>query len=157
MSVTAKTLHVSPARSDSLSVKIVPIANFRREVELSCAAGLPETYTCNFSPASLAGGGVSILTIQSSSKTAETPPETIFLYAITIGLCSALVLGGCGPRSRAIALLLVCCSLGLLSACSIAPSSGTQTRMIVLTVRATSGSGTTAIVHSTQFSVVIRN
>jgi hypothetical protein len=156
VNATERTLHVSPGGSDSVSITIAPIANFRQEVQLFCAAGLPGNYTCDFSPATLTGGGVSILTIRTSAKTAVTLPETISLYAITFGTFSVLMLAGCDWR-RAVALLLVCSSLFLLGACSIAPSSGTQTQMIVLTVRATSGSGTETIVHSTQFAVLVRN
>ena len=158
VNATAGGLHVSPRGSDSVSITIAPITSFHQEVQLFCAAGLPENYTCDFSPASLTGGGVSILKIRPSAKTAETLPETIPLSCgITLGVFWFLMLAGCDWRPRAVALLLVCSSLFLLGACSIAPSSGRQTQMIVLTVRATSGSGTETIVHSTQFSVLVRN
>jgi hypothetical protein len=153
-----RTLHVSPLRSDSLRVTIAPFPNFRQEVQLSCPAGLPEGYACDFRPAGLNGGEVSILTIRSSANTARELPDTIFPYAIALVLFSTVLVGaGRSQRWHAIALLLVCFNLGVLSACSIGPSSENQARMTILTVRATSGSGTGMVVHSTQIEVIIQN
>jgi len=154
---TATILHVSPGGSDSVSVTIAPIANFRQEVQLSCAAGLPENYACDFSPAALTGGGVSVLKIRVAANAARALVRTSFLFAITLGSFPVLMLAGCGWRKRAVALMLVGSILSLFGGCSIAPHPGPQIQMIVLTVRATSGSGINEIVHSTQFPVLIRN
>ena len=152
-----RTLDVSPTVSESLPIVIDTLPTFQQEVRLSCAAGLPENYTCDFKPASLSGGGPLVLTIRRSSETAQTLPETISLYAIVLGLFSALLLGGSNRWARAIALLLVCCSLGVLSACDVAQPAATQTRMTVVTIRAESGSGPGNIVHSTQIEAIIQD
>ena len=157
VNLALRTLHISPLVSESLPITIETLPNFQQEVQVSCAAGLPEGYTCDFKPASFSGGGTSVLRIRRSTETVQTLPETISLYAIVLGFFSAVLLGGCSRRARAIALLLVCCNLGVLSACDVAPPAATQTRMTVLTIRAASGSGAGTIVHSTQIEVIIQD
>ncbi|HEX4003324.1 MAG TPA: FG-GAP-like repeat-containing protein [Candidatus Acidoferrales bacterium] len=158
MSAAGRSLRVGRLAPESVAITIEAFPNFRQEVQLSCASGLPQGYVCDFRPAVLDGGGVSTLTIRSSTTTARDLPGTISFCALGLLLFSTTLLGtGHGRRSRAVLLLVLCCNLGLLSGCSYMPSPESATRMKVVTVRATSGSGAATIIHSTQIELNVDN
>ena len=153
LSLGARAVQVTPAGSDSLQISIEPLPNFGQLVTLSCSAGLPDGDVCDFTPGTLTGGGVSTLTIRPQTKIAKRSSRSISLYAILCGIVSILLL--CGQRrSRALVVLLVCCALGAATGCGTASA---RTRMVVLTIRAVSGTGSSAIVRSAQTVLIIRD
>lgn len=152
----ARTLRVSPAGSDPLQVRIVSLPLFQGQVLLSCAGGLPEGYTCDFSPSAVTGGGVSTFKIRPSAKSANALPEAIPLYAIALGLISVALLGSWTRHPRwVVILVLLGCTVGMTGGCGTVPPSGTHTQIVVLTVRAASGTGPEAIIHSAQIQLIV--
>lgn len=77
------------------------------------------------------------------------------LYGLTFAVLSFALLGGLIRRSRGLFLLVICCSLGLLSGCGTASSPVDYTQRLVLTIRAESGTGPQMIVHSTQVTLIM--
>jgi hypothetical protein len=151
----ARTLSVKSPGSESLQISIEPLSAFRQRVQLSCAGGLPEAYDCTFSPGTLNGGGVSTLTIQPIATSAQGSSRMAPLYGLTFGVLSFALLGSLTRRSRGLFLLVICCSLGLLSGCGTASSPVDYTQRLVLTIRAESGTGPDMIVHSTQVTLIV--
>jgi len=151
-------LRVAPGRTGALRVSVVPIGAYNQQVQLSCAGGVPTGYGCSFSPATLSGGGTSTLTIRTLATRAEANgarslSERAPFYGLALGLIFFFVTGAAGRRMHAVQLLLLlicCCTISLLGGCSVAPPAGTGVQKAVLTIRALSGSGSGAIVQSTQ-------
>jgi hypothetical protein len=134
---------------------ITPIAGFQGQIQFSCGAGLPAGYACEFSPASLNGGGTTFLVIQNSSRQAETLDGTRPWYGTALGFVCLLLFTGVKRRRGPylIALLGLLC-FGTILGCgrSANPANDTQ-QMLVLPIEARSGTGATMIVHSTQITV----
>ena len=152
----ARTLSVKSPGSQSLQISIEPLSAFRQQLQLSCAGGLPEGYDCTFSPGTLNGGGVSILTIQPIATSAQGSSRMALLYGLTFGVLSFALLGSLTRRSRGLLLLVIatCFPLCFLNGCSTAYSES-ETQRSVLTIRAESGTGSQMIVHSTQVTLIL--
>jgi hypothetical protein len=144
-------LRVSP--SEPIFITIEGMAGFDQQVQLSCASGLPRGYSCDFSPAVVTGRGVSTLTIVLQRNTSFPLMGGIIFGTFVIGI--GLVMSPAG-RSRALqlaVLLLICCVLSVVSACSVASLQSEQAA--VVTIRSTSGTGANTIVHSAQIQVFL--
>ena len=141
--------------SQTVSVSVLPLSGFQQKVQLSCADGLPAGYACAFSPTSLNGGGVSWLTIQNSGL-AELPSKSRGLQAAALSLFALCFAGVLSRRnSRVFAMFVVISSFVLLAGCG--GSSGERSQIQVLSIRATSGSGSSTIVHSAQVRLNIES
>jgi hypothetical protein len=152
----ASTMNVGPSRSDSLNVTVVALPGFARPVQMSCSTGVPAGYSCNFSPNDLNAGRTSTHTIRSSTNNAEKSPKPIPLFAIAAGLFAFVLLGRSSRRSHVVVVLLLCCFAGALGGCGISSLAENSAKTIVLTIRANSGSGVDAIVHSAQIAATFQ-
>jgi hypothetical protein len=156
LSVATDTLDVTPWGSQPALVTVVPIADFQQPVQLSCMDGVPAGYDCSFTPASLYGGN-SDLRIQVSSKSATTHTRAGPPYGPVVGILSLLLIGTASRHRTAGRLfLMVCLSFMMMSGCGN-PSSSGKPRMMVLSVRATAGTGVNAVVHSAEILENIRS
>jgi len=156
VTLSARTLSVTSPGPQSVQISVEPLSAFRQQVQLSCGGGLPEGYDCTFSPGALNGGGVSTLTIQRITTSAQGSSRKAPLYGLTFGVLSFALLGSLTRRSRGLVLrvLVTCFPLFFLNGCSTAHS-GSETQGSVLTIRAESGTGPEMIVHSTQVTVIL--
>jgi len=157
MTLGSRTLRVTPVRSESLQVRIEPLSSFGQQVQLSCAGGLPEGHACLFSPNTLNGKGISTLKIGRMAEIGEGHSGKPPTNRLTFGLFTLVLLGSLARRSRGLLLFVILCSLGLISGCGAASSSGSSTQRLVLTIRAESGTGPDTIVHSTQVTLIMPN
>jgi len=155
MTLGSRTLRVTRMGSESLQVRIEPLSGFEQQVKLSCTSGLPEGYVCLFSPNTLDGKGISTLKIGRMAEIGEWDSGKAPTNGLTFGLFSLVLLGILARRSRGLLLLVILCSLGLISGCGTTSSSGGSTRRLVLTIRAESGTEPDPIVHSTQVTLTI--
>jgi len=153
MHLGASELHIDRGTSGPVEIRIEQISLSRQPVSLSCT-GLPAPYACIFTPPRLAGGGVSILTVQSSTLARGFPVLTAFA-CVAVGFVAAGLLGDGRKRSAFLVLLLYLGFVGV-NGCS-SPSSTGKERVVVLTVQATSGSGEQSIIHSSQIVVTVRS
>jgi hypothetical protein len=139
--------------SEPIFITIEGMTDFDQQVQLSCASGLPRAYSCDFSPAVVTGRGVSTLTIVPQRNAGSPLIGRILFGAFVIGIGLVILPAG---RSRALQLavrLSICCILSVVSACSVASPQTEQAA--VVTIRATSGTGANAIVHSAQIQVFL--
>jgi len=145
----AKSQSLAPGSVGSWQVSVLPFRDFRQTVQLSCADGLPEGYTCAFSPAELVNGaGNSALLISASSRTVRAQRVAAYLPAMLLIPMAFLFFGTGNDRRFRIFLVLLAVSLGgLLSGCN---SSTRSVQMSVVTVQASSGTGAQAVIHSVQ-------
>jgi Bacterial Ig-like domain (group 3)/FG-GAP-like repeat/FG-GAP repeat len=150
--VSSNTLNVGSSGRDSVTISVDAVGQFEQSMQLSCAAGLPAGYSCDFSPDHVQSGGMSILTIHDSEASARLFAQPVVL------LCSLLLaLGLFYSRSPnrfplVIQAGILLCTIAVLSSCASLPSTASS-RTSVITVRAASGSGNGAIVHNAQLCV----
>jgi hypothetical protein len=99
--MTAATLApgtIAPGGSASSSITITPLNGFTSDVTLSCGAVTPAVNpppTCAFSPSSMAGPGVSTLTVHTTAATQAylSPRARGVLYAMWLPIGGLLLLG----------------------------------------------------------------
>jgi hypothetical protein len=142
---------VRAVASGAIWVKVEGETGFGQQVQLSCASGLPAFDSCDFSPATVAGSGVSSLTLVAERNTATRFADGMFFLVVLMGMAAVVSPAGQSRVSRLVALLLICSVLGAVSACTAPPQNEQPT---VLTIRATSGSGANALVQSAQIQVL---
>src|SRR6202034_4691039 len=65
---------VPAVASSAIWVKVEGATGFGQQVELSCASGLPPLDSCDFSPATGAGGGGSSLRLRAPPKHGRSVP-----------------------------------------------------------------------------------
>lgn len=137
--------------SATVILTIVPTANLRQQVQLSCTAGVPPGYECSFSPASLYSG-TSYLQIRRPLK--PGPWQSVhLLYGVGAGILSFFLVGTGRRRVRLLALTLVCGGLMMFDGCGASSSPPAQPRLGVLSMQATVGTGASTVVHSAQIFV----
>jgi len=139
----------------SLKVSVVPIQNSTQAIELSCANGLPEGYTCIFSPAVLVGSVDSSLHIVrgASSSHSQLPSWPV----LAIAFVSIVFMGSRrGSLSRLLILFTGIALFGLMSGCGEFRQSMEIVKTSVITIQASSGSGAAVILHSTQVPVQLQ-
>jgi Big-like domain-containing protein/VCBS repeat protein len=139
-----------------IEIAVVSSSAVHDPVQLTCLSGLPTGYSCSFEPASLSQSGVSRLSIQRSlvGRNSVLPTQPVFhtpARGLALALFGVLVLA----QRRTLAALAVLCvvALGILSGCG--GSVQVQKQVAVVTVQATSGSGQSQAVHSTQLILII--
>ena len=154
LTVGANSLDVTGARSQPVLVTVVPTAGFQQRVQLSCASGVPSGYQCSFSPASLYSGK-SYLQVRASSRAAARRTNSAWLFGTTLGIFAFLVIGAMPRRVHGLALLVACLSFLIVTGCGNPSTPSGQPQMMVLSVRATAGTGGGTIVHSAQILVNI--
>jgi len=138
--------------SEPITVSVEGPAGFAQPVDFSCAGGLPQGYSCDFTPEQVAGVGSSKLMIVRHRTSASRSARVLLFATLLIAFFSIVSAGGRAGASRYMLLLLASCALVMAAACSIQPAQ--IDRAFVLTIRATSGAGGIAIVHSTQIQVI---
>jgi hypothetical protein len=158
LSLDANSLHLSRSGSDSARLNVVPESDFAQKVKLSCASGWPEGFSCSFSPEILDGGGSATLSIRPLAGTVESVSSLMLISGLAFGLFAFVLLGsGSSKRFSRGLIVVLCCGCGFMASCVTRPSSQAPIQNMILTIRATSGSGTDAIIHSTQVTLILRN
>ena len=154
MQITPEQIPNGTAGVAALKINVTPLGNFREAVEFSCASGLPVGYRCDFSPAILSGTGASSLLILPTLKSAQLRSSPERGPAIVIGCVFALLLGSCKRRqfSRLVLLAAIAVSAAL-GGCNSSMRSAQTGQTVVLTVQASTASGSQSIIHSGQVAV----
>jgi hypothetical protein len=156
LSVPTNSIDLTPAGSQPILLTVVPAAGFQQQVLLSCADGVPHGYECDFSPTLLAGGN-SYLRIEASPQAATKRTQSAWPFGPTIGICSVLLFGVAKRRRIHLLLLLVAClDFMIMAGCGNPPTSPGQAQIMVLSIRATAGTGGGTIVQSAQILVDIQ-
>ncbi|MGB9107032.1 MAG: hypothetical protein WCC59_19910 [Terriglobales bacterium] len=161
------------------TISITGGGGFTSAVTLSCSSGLPSLTTCTFSPASVAAGGTSTLTIQTTAPSVSqlrlpASHRTVPLYALWLpipGIVVGIIGIGVAPRNRrgkllgylglvvvfGILLMLVSCGGGGGGSTTTppVPKPGTPAGTYNITVTGTSGSGATSLSHFTQITLQV--
>jgi len=138
----------------SLRVSVVPVGNSPQPIELSCANGLPEGYSCVFFPAVLAGSGDSSLHIVRETSGAHTRQRLGSWPSIAIAFVSILLMESWkNSRSRVLIVLVTIAILGSVSGCGGSSRWMAPPQTFVLTVQASMRTGTAAVVNSGQIAV----
>jgi hypothetical protein len=149
-----------PARTGaaaSFQITVSPLGNFQQIVQLSCASGLPQGYSCEFSPNGIAGAGTSLLDIVSTAQNEALPWSPKLWPTATLLTMFAMLLGVSRWRGYPrLALALATCSLLLALVGCGATSSPTEVRTFVVTVKAAVGQDIDAVVHSAEIQVHLR-
>ncbi len=173
------TATVSPGRSASYKVNVVPEGGFNQTVKLSCS-GAPLQSTCSVSPSSVTlNGSVSTATVMVTTAgnsagltlPIDGPPTTSIFASLvalstTLGLGMLVSLAGCGREHHRRVLcgvaFLFLLSVGVtMSACgggsgSNSGGGGTQAGTYNLTVTGTFSFGSTNLTHKTNLTLVVQ-
>jgi Bacterial Ig-like domain (group 3)/FG-GAP-like repeat/FG-GAP repeat len=148
--IGADSVDVTPLVSQPVLLTVIPTAAFQEQVRLACVDGVPAGYECSFSPALLSGGN-SYLRIQASSKTAMHHINAGTLYGTAIGIFSSFVIGVFSRRRVCCLILLIgCLGFTIMTGCGSPSTSSREPQMMTLSIRASAGTGGSAIVHSAQ-------
>jgi len=111
----------SPGQNGLLTLTITALDGYNGTINFaasSCSSGLPAGATCAFSPASVAGGGVTTLTVSTTAAAAgylrrPTRRPTWYLASLGTGIAGMFFLGGWSRRRAKTGLLtlLLCAAL----------------------------------------------
>lgn len=163
-SITANptTITVTAGKSGTSTLTITPLNGFNQQVSFACT-GLPSKAACSFSPSNITPNGaaatttVTLSTDGSSSATAmkavPSAPASIALAGLFASFFSLVIV-----RKRAVRLfpvLLVIFVLGVLAGCG-GSSHDTTKGSYTITVTASSGSGASALSHTTNISLTVQ-
>jgi FG-GAP-like repeat len=174
---SSSTATVMPGQPATYSVAVSPIGGFNQTVSLSCS-GAPAQSVCSVSPTSVTLDGSTTasvtVTVTTQGNSAALAPAGAFprnggglLFGMALfGSLGLLVFQSFTPpgserRSRPAYLLGVCVlSLGLSSLLGCGGSSsnskGTPPAAYTLSLTGTDGSGSTALTHTTQLTLVVQ-
>jgi hypothetical protein len=162
-----------PGESGFVQIYIQGQSNYSGTVNFSSAscAGLPKESTCNFSPATVTGVGSTGLTVNTTAphalaKNSEGMRNELWAASFSMPL-AALVLIGAPYRRNLRKLLLAALLSVLLIGLGCGGGSGggggggsgdpgTPPGSYAITVTGTSGSGSTALTHTTTFTLVVQ-
>ncbi len=148
----AESITVANNDSERVGVVVTPLAGFGQPVQLLCDAGVPIGYRCSLSATALNGGGSSYLTLQRLGKLQGSLSGVRPFYGIALSLFTLIALQGRSRRLRRVLPL----TLGVIMiGCGNPVQPQQQQRMQVLSIQATSGSGTGSIMHHAQIIVKI--
>lgn len=153
VAVGSNALNVGPSGKGTVGVSIVSLGGFAEAVQLSCAAGLPPGYTCEFSPSVITGNGATTLTIRDSAAVASLSARPLVFFSFAFLALGFWILGVSNRRAYVMDACILICAIGLLSSCVASPSTAVRSQTSIVTVRATFGSGGGAIVHDEQVCV----
>jgi hypothetical protein len=157
LSVPSNSIDLTRAGSQPILITVVPAAGFQQKVLLSCADGVPHGYECDFSPALLVGGN-SYLRIEASPQAATRRIQSTWPFGPTIGIFSVFLFGVVKRRRIHLLLLVVAClDFMIMAGCGNPATSSGQSQIIVLSIRATAGTGGGTIVQSVQILVDIQS
>jgi hypothetical protein len=165
ISASPGSLSVYTVQAAKYTISIVPTNSFNLTVYLSCS-GMPANTTCNFSPATVAGGsGSSKLTIQTTapSPISSTKSPSINYCLAAIGCVLLLLLPRrlrCLTNLRNALLLLPLLLLGVsLSGCTSQHllGNGTALGTYQITIKGTASSSTQNLAHSTTVTMNVQS
>ena len=159
LNLDADTVLVSPSSAATVHILISAPARSSETISLSCAAGLPQGYTCDFSPASVTGPGVSTLTISASQLSQRTSGANWWRKgALGISLSLLFFLPFVKRRRLRWSVLMLALSLVVVmpSGCSVTGLNTQANEVSVLVVRASVGTGSNASVNSAQLTIYMR-
>ena len=145
----ASVLSITESGSEAVLLTVLSSSGFQRSVKLSCQSGVPIGYACVFTPASVKGGGGTLLKLERTPKKASSVPLTRLWFAASVcflAVCLAQVSRHRRPRLVATVAVFL---FSLLLGCGSDPSPRSP-NMRVLSVQASSGSGQDMIIHSAQ-------
>lgn len=149
LSLDTNTVSVSSVRPAQIHIRVV--ASSAQTTALSCASGLPLGYSCTFTPASLSGSGTATLTISAVHDTVAGS-QTTGGWVMTLCLLAFLP----ALRRRGLRWLIVMIALVpmiALSGCSTPLTEQRGAQMSILVIESTSGSGSGAVIHSSQVTL----
>jgi Bacterial Ig-like domain (group 3) len=153
-STTSTTMALGRS-SSAVTLTIAPEGGFHSTITFACTEGLPTGATCLFNPASItptdSALATTALTISSTAMADRVVEPTTsrglvpVLGAVCAGMIAFMLPGGNTRRWRALTLLVVLTTLGLLSGCGsggVDPNAASplSTGSYAVTVRATGGS-----------------
>jgi hypothetical protein len=170
LTVKPISLSLTPGSTGAASLSIVPVNGFNQQVTLACS-GLPSESSCSFSPSAVTPDGTTTstatvtITTTAATATRETGPWPFMAGGSLLGLCLLLPFKRKYLCNRAYwALMMI-----LVAMCTMAASCGgsggsteppanpgTPAGTSIVTITATSGSGTSAIVQSATLSLTIQ-
>lgn len=151
LSLNTNEVSVSSARSAQIRVQVV--ASPAQTIALSCASGLPRVYSCIFSPPSLSGSGTATLTISSmhdsamGNKVAGGWVMTLCLFVFLPALRR--------KELRWLVVLIALVPLVALSGCSNPSIEQSGGQMSVVVIEGISGTGSGAMIDSTQVTLLV--
>jgi len=153
--LSTATATVSSSHPASLNMEIDPINGFADDLALSCStsAGM----SCSLSPASLKGGGSSVVTLSlpSPSAAAHTTLVPAGLLGLGVAACLLLSLSACFYRRPVLAVLGCLCLLAVAGCGGRIASSASQATPATVTLTATSTRAPASLSHSVEIEVVI--
>lgn len=155
LAVDSNALNIGRSGKGTLGISIESLGGFAETVQLSCAAGLPPGYICEFSPDAVKGNGPSAFTIRDSASVADPWARPLGFFSFAMLAFSLLFLGASNRRAYMIDACILVCAISLLGACAASPSSAVKPQTSVVTIRAMSGSGSGMIVHDAQVCVTV--
>ena len=155
LAVDSNALNIGRSGKGTLGISIESLGGFAETVQLSCAAGLPPGYICEFSPDAVKGNGPSAFTIRDSASVADPWARPLGFFSFAMLAFSLLFLGASNRRAYMIDACILVCAISLLGACAASPSSAVKPQTFVVTIRAMSGSGSGMIVHDAQVCVTV--
>jgi Big-like domain-containing protein/VCBS repeat protein/FG-GAP repeat protein len=159
LNLDANTVLLSPSSPATIHVVISAPAGSSETISLSCAAGVPQGYSCVFSPSSLSPSGVSILTISANQLFRRTSGASWRLKgALGISLSLLLFLPVVKRKTmRWLVLLLALSSIVVMpSGCSVSTLNTQADEVSILVVTASAGTGSSTVVNSSQLTVQVR-
>ena len=159
LNLDANTVQVWPSSTATVHVLISAPARSSETISLSCAAGLPQGHTCDFSPASLTAPGVSTLTISAYQRSQRTSGANWWRKgALGISLSLLIFLPFVKRRRLRWSVLMLALSLVVVmpSGCSVTGLTPRANEVSVLVVRASAGTGSNASVNSAQLTIYTR-
>ena len=121
VTMTPTSLSLAQGKSQQVTVFVGESGGFSGTVSLGCTPPSSSLATCNFAPASVTGGGSTVLTISTTAATSSTvrpaPGGSASLWTAGTGVSLAALLIFILPRRRALpALLTILFAAGVLSA-----------------------------------------
>jgi len=159
LNLDANTALVSPSSPATIHVVIsAPVGSYQT-INLSCAAGIPQGYSCAFSPTSLSASGVSTLTISINQLSRRTPGAGWWLKGELDISLSLLLLLPVVKRKRArwlVLILAVSSIVAVPSGCSVTSLDTQANEVSILVVKASTGTGPNTMVSSAQLTVRVR-
>jgi hypothetical protein len=153
--LSTATATVSSSHPASLNMQIDPINGFADDLALSCStsAGM----SCSLSPASLKGGGSSVVTLSLSSPSAAAHTTLVpaGLLGLAVAACLLSSLSACFYRRPVFAVLGCFCILAAAGCGGRIASSASQATPATVTLTATSTRAPASLSHSVEIEVVI--
>jgi hypothetical protein len=138
--------------SQPVLITVSPGVEFRGDIQLNCASGVPRGYRCAFSPAALSSG-VSQLRLEPTSRSSKLQARLSFIIP-SAGLFSMVLFGTLRRKRKSLMLMLAVLGVVCLLSCGIPETPPKEKGITVLSIRATAGTGVNAAIQSAQLIVV---